>query len=179
MAPFRSPLRRKKRAGIGAWWAWWRAPIFLTIIMAVWWFVLRPVTAPDDWVPPQLSFGLCGQKDAGRACVIDGDTLHIRRGDKARRIRITGFDAPELDGPCPAERAKALDAQRALYQWLAAGAYEWDGGDDPPFDQYGRELRSIRRPDGKGGYEELADYMLEGGLAAQSGWGATPKDWCS
>ncbi len=96
-----------------------------------------------------------------------------------RRIRITGFNAPELDGACEAERARALAAKRALHAWMAKGAVEWDGGTDPPFDQYGRELRSLRRPDGKGGHEELADHMLKTGMAAESGWGTSPKDWCT
>ncbi len=152
--------------------------------MAVWWFFLRPESKPKEWERPSLetgvalSFGLCGEKGAGRACVVDGDTLHIRRGDAARRIRITGYDAPELDGDCEAEKRQALEAKRALHSWLAAGSYEWDGGASPPKDQYGRELRALRRPDGKGGYDQLADHMLAKGLGAESGWGWAPKDWC-
>lgn len=146
--------------------------------MAVWWFFLKPATQGDDWASPSLTFDLCGEKGAGRACVIDGDTLHIRRGDEVRRIRITGYDAPELDGACEAERAKALEARNALHAWLAAGRYEWDGGANPPTDQYGRELRALRRGIGAGEYEDLADTMIERGLAAQSGWGAAPTDWC-
>jgi len=85
---------------------------------------------------------------------------------------------PELDGACEAERAKALEARNALHAWLAAGRYEWDGGANPPTDQYGRELRALRRGIGAGEYEDLADTMIERGLAAQSGWGAAPTDWC-
>ena len=108
MVRFQTRLRRKRHGTsmLAAWWAWWRAPIFLTIIMGVWWFILRPATAPDDFgaAPFQsgLQFGLCGEKDAGLACVIDGDTLYISSGNQARRIRITGYDAPELDGACEA-----------------------------------------------------------------------------
>ena len=156
--------------------------------MGVWWFFLRPVSAGDDWEDPQLSFGLCGQPGAGRACVIDGDTLHIRRGDNLRRVRITGFDAPELEGACPAESAKAIEARAALHAWLAEGAFEWDGGkrasdaggtSGPPTDKYGRELRALRRADGAGGHAMLADHMLKLGLAGESGWGTSPTDWCA
>lgn len=156
--------------------------------MAVWWFFLKPATQGDDWAPLSLTFGLCGEEGSGRACVIDGDTLHISRGDEVRRIRITGYDAPELDGACKAERAKAMEAKRALHAWLADGPHEWDGGTSPPTDQYGRELRALRRAvvrhdddanaDDKNEYKNLADYMLKRGLAAESGWGAAPKDWC-
>lgn len=182
MARYRSPLLRSKRrsdskagsvSALGT-------LILLIAILALWWFVLRPINeANEGWTPPPLTFGLCGAKGAGRACVIDGDTLHIRRGKDIRRIRITGFNAPELDGACEAERRQALAAKRALHAWMAQGTVEWDGGTEPPFDQYGRELRSLRRPDGKGGYEELADYMLTTGMAAPSGWGTSPKDWCA
>lgn len=190
MGRFRSPLRKGKRSqgrarksgrrsGGYDWWMLWRAPIILLVIMALWWFVLRPNAQGRDWVEPQLTFGLCGQKGAGRACVVDGDTLHIRRGANVRRIRITGYNAPELDGACEAEKSKALEARRALHGWLAQGDWEWDGADEPPFDQYGRELRALRRVNPKGETEELAAYMLGQGLAAESGWGTFPKDWCS
>ncbi|MEP2551983.1 MAG: hypothetical protein ABJH26_11880, partial [Marinomonas sp.] len=143
MAQYRSPLIRSKRktgrarfvSGIGS-------LVVMAAIFALWWFVLRPLNeANEAWVPPPLTFGLCGEKGAGRACIIDGDTLHIRRGKDIRRIRITGFNAPELDGACAAERSQALAAKRALHAWMAKGGVEWDGGTQPPFDQYGRELR--------------------------------------
>lgn len=186
MAEFRSPLRRQSRRkhSLAGWWAWWRAPIFLLLIMAVWWFILKPATEGDDWASPSqqlrspLNFGLCGEKGAGRACVVDGDTLHIRRGNAAQRIRITGYNAPELDGACEAEKRQAQAAKRVLHAWLADGTYEWDGGDEPPYDQYGRELRALRKPDGKGGYDLLEKHMLNSGMGAESGWSSAQKDWC-
>ena len=127
-----------------------------------------------DPVALPTRFTLCG--DGGSAaCVIDGDTVAIGGfGKDARRIRFTGFDAPELDGPCEAEREAALRARRALADWLNAAPAHVDGGEEPPRDRYGRELRAATRADGT----TLADHMLDRGLASESGWGATLRDWC-
>ena len=162
------------------WWVMWRVPIFLLIVLVVWWYAIRPITNDRGWVEVRQSFGLCGssQGPATDGCVVDGDTLIIGFGSDRRRIRLTGFDAPELDGACEAESRIARTARTALHEWLASGPFEWDGASGPPRDQYGRELRSVRRVV-KGGRDEiLAETMIERGLAAESGWGAEPLDWC-
>ena len=112
-------------------------------------------------------FGLCGQR-GGSACVIDGDTLAIGQ----RRIRLTGFDTPELDGACEAERAQARAARTALYAWLSQGPFTWTGGAEPPRDRYGRELREASRGD-----ETLVEHMIDAGLAEGDGWGEG-REWC-
>lgn len=124
-------------------------------------------------------FALCGSGGARESgCVVDGDTVVIGFGSQRRRIRLTGFDAPELDGACEAERGLAVTARGRLHQWLSEGAFEWNGADDPPRDQYGRELRRARRVDKDGNTDDLAETMIASGLAAESGWGTEPKDWC-
>ncbi len=163
------------------WWILWRVPILALIVMALWWFVFRPwASSADDWVSVDRDFGICGVRSStpSQGCVIDGDTIAIGFSEGARRIRLTGFDAPELDGACSAEREKALEARDALHAWLAQDDVEWSGADDPAYDQYGRELREVRRRIARDRYEYLADHMLELGLAAESGWGTTPRDWC-
>lgn len=161
------------------WWTLWRVPVLLAIVSAAWWFLYRPYAAEQGWVEVTDRFVLCGERwEGARGCVVDGDTLVIGNGKERRRIRLTGFDAPELDGVCEAEREQAKRARRALHDWLARGPFEWNGEADPPRDQYGRELREVRRSLGKGRRENLADYMIESGLAAESGWGAAPVDWC-
>ena len=80
------------------------------LLVAGAWLLLRDVLQP----PPPVSvvdmrFGICGE-GAIAACVIDGDTLAIGQ----RRVRLTGYDAPEMDGACEAERAKAMEAQCAV-----------------------------------------------------------------
>ncbi len=112
-----------------------------------------------DWIE-------CGT-GSGAACVIDGDTLVIGH----RRIRLTGFDTPERDGACEAERRLASVARYELTRWLNRGSFEMDGGAEPPRDQYGRELRSARRAG-----EQVADYMVARNLARRSGF---DQDWCA
>ncbi|WP_221540595.1 thermonuclease family protein [Qipengyuania huizhouensis] len=155
-------FRPRKRRGGARW-------IVVLLLVAGAWLLLRDVLQP----PPPVSavdmrFGICGE-GASAACVIDGDTLAIGQ----RRVRLTGYDAPEMDGACAAERAKAVEARDALSGWLAQGRFSWTGGAEPPRDQYGRELREARR-----GEDLLADHMIAAGLAEGSGWGAEERDWC-
>jgi len=184
MAPprFRSRLRRKRPRGngsLGNWWLVWRMPVLLLVVMAVWWFGFRPVAQPRDWARVEHSFAMCGTRSAGEAgCVVDGDTLILGFGKAQRRIRLKGFDAPESNGACAAESQLAVQAREALHRWLGQGAFEWDGGDTPPRDQYGRELRAARRIATDGSTQYLADAMINSGLASGSGWGSTQRDWC-
>ena len=125
-----------------------------------------------DWqLQDSGTFTLCGEKRAAR-CVIDGDTVMLGQ----RRVRLTGYDAPELDGACEAERLLARRAQAALRDWLGRGPFQLHGGENPPLDAYGRELRAARRNDAAG-QEWLAETMLEAGLARNTGWGAGAPGW--
>lgn len=153
-------------------------PILALIVMGVWWFVIKPITQEQGHVRVETGFALCGEGARQKACVVDGDTVHIGFGSDRRRIRLTGFDAPEIDGACETESALAKAARARLHQWLNDGPFEWDGADDPPRDQFGRELREAHRFRAGGSHEELADIMIEAGLASPNGWGDAPKDWC-
>jgi len=180
--PRRRPLRfdaawnRKRRRN--RWWQrWWRSGRWLLLIAAI---VLAKQgldrwAFPDrtEWAQLTVNGTLCG---SGRAdfCVLDGDTAAIGFGPQGRRIRLTGYDAPELDGACAAESTKAAEAKAELGRWMARGPFEWSGGAEPPRDQYGRELRAARRGD-----EALADHMIDAGLAERSGWGGLAIDWCA
>ena len=143
-------------------------PLLVLVLALVWAMRAGPLAPPPPVEEVDLTFGLCGEGWGG--CVVDGDTVRIGK----RRIRLTGFDAPELDGACDAEREKAREAREALLTWLAEGPFEWTADADTPYDQYGRELREARRGD-----QLLADYMIEAGLAEGSGWGAVRRDWCA
>ncbi|WP_157799427.1 thermonuclease family protein [Qipengyuania seohaensis] len=161
----RKPVRRRSRKG-----GWRRLlPLALTLVLVGAWVLFEDRIGPRPKVSEVASsFGLCGE--GWGACVVDGDTVRIGE----RRIRLTGFDAPEMDGACEAERVKAREARTALHQWLSQGRFSWTGGQDPPRDRYGRELREVRR-----GEEALADHMIAAGLAEGSGWGAVRRDWCA
>ena len=148
----------------------WAVAALIVAACAVW------VGFADRLAPPEpvesevrLSFRPCGTKGSG-PCVIDGDTVAIGQ----RRVRLTGYDAPEMDGACEAERATALKAKAQLHRWLARGPFTWTGGEDPPRDRYGRELREARRGD-----DLLAEHMVTAGLAEEMGWGAKTIDWCA
>lgn len=166
--------RRRRAARRSAVWRglrWW---LLLALLLAAGLALTRWPGIGGDWqAHSEGRVPVCGTARAA-ACVIDGDTLAIG----ARRIRLTGYDAPEIDGACAAERLLARRARQALSDWLSRGPFELDGGDDPPRDTYGRELRAARRSDAAG-QEWLADTMIEGGLARATGWGAGEAAWCT
>ncbi len=161
------------------WWVLWRMPALVAILTGLWWYGVRPIAHEQGWVRVDDRFVVCGAGGgSAQGCVVDGDTVIMGFGPERRRIRLTGFDAPEMDGACPAEREVAATARTALAQWLAKGAFEWNGADDPPRDQYGRELREVRRRDRDKSAEYLAATMIGRGLASASGWGADAVEWC-
>ena len=155
-------LRQRKSGGGLKWFA------ILFALLAVWLAIEDKMRPPEPVDTVSLTFRLCGTPGPG-PCVIDGDTLAIGQ----RRIRLTGYDAPEMDGPCDNERHKAAMARDRLNTWLRQGPFEWTGGFAPPYDRYGRELREARR-----GEELLAEVMIGAGLAEGDGWGAERVEWC-
>lgn len=198
----RKPKFRNLRKGTSAqsrgffnWWTAWRVPALVLLVMASWWFILRPLASNAEgdqgWTQVRSAFALCGEGQRKEGCVIDGDTVLLgkyapSRGqhqnqlqNQQRRIRLTGFDAPEMDGACDAERALAKAARRRLHEWLSQGPFEWSGAGDPPRDTYGRELRAARRTLANGQTQSLAYVMISSGLASETGWGERPRNWCS
>lgn len=168
-----------RESGIATWWTIWRVPILLAVVSAGWWFLYRPYVEDQGWERVPYRFAECGQSWAGaQGCVVDGDTLVIGSGPARRRIRLTGFDAPEIDGACEAESAAARQAKAALHDWLARGPFEWSDDANMSRDQYGRELREVSRPVTDGPRDYLARYMITRNFAAESGWGAAGKNWC-
>ena len=169
--------RRKRRwsARLARWRPWLVVAALAAVTVAL--TGLPPMSREGD--PVDLRFALCGQGPAS-ACVIDGDTIAVGR----RRVRLTGFDAPELDGACTAEIAKAREAREALLQWPNRAPFLLNGAEDTARDRYGRELREAwREPGGRASAgrqpDMLADWMIERGLAAETGWGASATDWCT
>ena len=162
--PPRKP--RKNGGGGGALREW--LPLLVVVALVSGWVVARDaLDTPPPTSEVDIEFGLCGEGSQA-ACVIDGDTVAVGQ----RRIRLTGYDAPELDGACEAESVAAQKARTALHTWLAKGRFSWTGGEDPARDQYGRELREAMR-----GEERLAQAMIDAGLAEGEGWGEG-RDWC-
>lgn len=147
---------------------WWLA---LALILAASVWLMRMPTRGGDWETYERRFAICGERGGNAGCVIDGDTIAVGK----RRIRLAGYDAPELDGACEAERRLANAARQALRDWLNVGPFLLDGGDGAPRDQYGRELRMARRDEGTR-QEWLAETMIDRGLGRRDR--LSGRDWC-
>jgi endonuclease YncB( thermonuclease family) len=102
---------------------------------------------------------ICPPSGARHHCVHDGDTLWWR-GEK---IRIAEIDTPELNGRCPAERAKARAARARLVQLLNAGPVRFERTGK---DRYGRTLAK---------FGPVSETLIAEGLATR--W-PKRKDWC-
>ncbi len=125
---------------------------------------------------PPVSDAFLGLRRTVEGCrvvhVVDGDTVDLLcPGRELTRVRVTGFDAPELFSPgCATEAAQALAAQTKL-RWTLARAETLEvipGG----VDRYGRRLAEIR-VDGR----RLADIMVESGHGRPYDGGAR-AGWC-
>lgn len=99
------------------------------------------------------------------SCVVDGDTLWYQR----TKIRLFGFDAPEVSGQCPRERQLAAQATEHLTALLNTGlrriAYDGEDG-------YRRALARLWVTDG-----EVGPAMIAAGLAEPYGTGGRAP-WC-
>lgn len=111
-----------------------------------------------DGTPPTVA--------RGSAYVIDGDTIAVN----GVRVRLADIDAPEMARPaCGRELALGLKAKRRLRELIEVGPFEI--ADSSGVDQYGRQLRIVRR-NGR----SLGDVLVSGGLARRRG---SPRlDWC-
>ena len=150
--------------------------LWLALILAgaVWIATMPGIGGSWQAVPDR--FTICGQ-GRSQACVIDGDTILIGYPPKARKIRMSDYNAPELKGECAAESALAIGARTALLEWLNRGTFEMSGGDDPPYDKYGRELRALKRTGPDGSDDWLVDTMVAS-KTARSEWGDRGCNWC-
>lgn len=98
-------------------------------------------------------------------CVVDGDTIWVA-GEK---IRIVGYNSPEVEGACRRERDLAAKATRRLSRMLSSERFSVER---QGHDRYGRRLAVIRT--GKG---DITDTMVKEGLAHV--WRGRKEDWCS
>lgn len=121
---------------------------------------------PGAAAPATTTFGFCARA-SDTDCVVDGDTFRFG----ADIIRIADIDTPETrDAMCDSERARGEEAKRRLRTLLNAGPftiapYERDT------DQYGRQLRIIRR-----GSESVGMMLVSEGLARA--WDGHRHPWC-
>jgi endonuclease YncB( thermonuclease family) len=104
--------------------------------------------------------------------VTDGDTIRMTCGRTAHRVRLLGFDTPEIFHPkCTAERQAGLQAARLMRRLVATGRVtqvEFKGRD-----HYGRDLAHVQIAG-----TDLASAMLASGLALPYA-GHRHPDWCA
>lgn len=103
--------------------------------------------------------------------VVDGDTLHLECGGVEHRVRLLGFDTPEVFHPqCAAERQAGQRASEVMRAVVATGPVT-----DVRFqghDRYGRDLAAVAI-----GGRDVATLMLGSGLALPYA-GHRHPDWC-
>lgn len=122
--------------------------------------------APAD--SERAHFPLCSGP-VRETCVVDGDTIWYR-GEK---IRLVGFDTPEVSNPgCAREARLGRQATLRLQEWLNEGAFSLSANPDGRAeDRYGRSLLVVSR-----GGQNVGDIMLAEGLAERRGGEANV--WC-
>lgn len=98
-------------------------------------------------------------------CVVDGDTLWV----DGEKIRISGIDAPEIEGKCRYERDLAEQAKRRLGQLLSAEPFSVASSGK---DRYGRALASVYLRDSG----DVGIILVREGLART--WTGRRMPWC-
>ena len=101
------------------------------------------------------------------ARVVDGDTVVTASGEK---VRLMHFDAPEVRGECPRERAMAQQASAMLQQLAASGLTLERRGRD----RYGRTLATAKTPAGG----DVAATLIRAGLAHPYEGRGPRGGWC-
>ena len=128
------------------------------VIVAVWWFGIRPsekvccaepvAQATDAPARPADAFAVTV------ASVWDGDTLRARASTPNAviattddlRVRLIGIDAPEVSEPAECWGDEATAHLKAL---APVGAVLWASFDDDPLDRYDRHLLYLWTEDGR------------------------------
>lgn len=106
---------------------------------------------------------LCGGGQR-RTCILDGDTIWL----KGEKIRLEGYNAPEMAGACAAEKRLARQARDELKRLLHNVSFTVERNG---YDAYGRTLAVIKTPRG-----DVSDVMVSRKLAHY--WHGHKEDWC-
>ncbi len=106
------------------------------------------------------------QPVVGNVKIIDGDTIKIG----AEKIRLMGFDTPELDAGCRREKRLALKAQERLRSLIDNGKLTIRRHGE---DRWGRTLAYVRT-DGR----DVGSILISENLARPYE-GGKRKGWCS
>lgn len=112
---------------------------------------------------------------AAAACtvtrIVDGDTLHLDCGAGDVKVRLLGYDTPEIFHPkCAAEARRGAEATDLLAALVARGPVT--GFYPQGLDRYGRTLARVAIAG-----QDVTDFMLATPLALPYQGHAHP-DWC-
>lgn len=110
-----------------------------------------------------ISMPICGSAKRVN-CIVDGDTIWVNR----EKIRLEGFNAPEMNGSCERERRMAIQARDELRRALDGRAFTIERSGT---DRYGRTLATVR-VDG----EDVGYHLIRRGLAHE--WRGRKEAWC-
>lgn len=158
-------MTRGGRRKIGRWWARLRLWSILALFLVAY-AISQPGLVPA--VGPlvggreevQARFTRCGEVPS-RACVVDGDTFHIR----GRKIRLLDIDTPEIrDARCAEERRLGEDAAAMLLAELNRGGVVMVTDIREDRDRFGRELKQVVRVE-DGRDVSIGDRLIDAGLA--------------
>lgn len=96
----------------------------------------------------------------GAYAVIDGDTIDVvdTVDGESLRVRIIGYDTPELHGECEAERVAARVETQALELHLASGCFSAVINAERPEDRFGHILARVYVEE-----TDVAALMIDGG----------------
>lgn len=97
-------------------------------------------------------------------CVVDGDTIWV----KGEKIRLEGFNAPEMNGSCDRERRMAIQSRDELRRALNGRAFTIERNGK---DRYGRTLATVRV-----GGRDVGSGLISKGLAHE--WRGFKESWC-
>lgn len=121
-----------------------------------------PAVATNTLPMHSVSFPIC-KTGKRHTCIVDGDTFWL----DGEKFRLSGFNAPEMDGLCQVERDKARLARVELQRLMSQPfSLERTG-----FDRYGRTLAIVRTQSG-----DVTDSMVGAGLAHV--WRGHKENWC-
>lgn len=104
--------------------------------------------------------------------VVDGDTLHLNCNGIRHKVRLLGYDTPEVSHPlCPAEKQAGDTATGLLRTLVASGpvtGVRFEGKD-----RYGRDLARVEIAG-----QDVTDHMLATNFALPY-QGHKHPDWCA
>lgn len=106
------------------------------------------------------------------AHVVDGDTLHLTCGGVRHKVRLLGYDTPEISRAlCPAEKQAGDTATALLRALVASGPVT--GVHFQGHDRYGRDLARIEIAG-----QDVTRHMLATPFARPY-TGHKHPDWCA